>query len=79
MLKLEIQQEEQDAVDSQELQSDTVLRRPMPTGQADKLLPSAAKRGNAKKNPSEADEMKDENAAGPASEKRGRIGDVAPA
>src|SRR6267142_1185808 len=48
----------------------------MPAGQSGDLFPRAAKRGNAEKKPSKTHKMKDEDAAGPATEKSWRIRDV---
>src|SRR5260370_11929235 len=76
MFDLEIEQKEHERVNGKKLESDSILRGPMPAGESGDLFPRAAKRGNAEKNPGKTDKMEDEEAARQTTEKSWRLREV---
>src|SRR5439155_26499177 len=71
--ELQVDHEERHRVARQKHQGGPVSGIPLPINQSDDLLPLAAERGNAEKDPRERDNIEDENSAGPSpQEDRGR-------
>src|SRR5260370_40650938 len=64
-LEMQVQQEEDCGIDREKHNGGEVFRFPLPSRKACKLFPSARERGNPKEDPSQTNEIEDDNSTAP--------------